>query len=138
MKKNENQDAFEEIGEMLRSSRGPEASPSPGLEGRILRGIEATREREKTGWRWSWFLLPAVGTAAVLFLLSGPPGKKPPVRPVAESKVHVPAMVRKPVESVADLYEGNPLKVETLALQRDANRAEGFLWECLPTFGGLD
>jgi len=30
------------------------------------------------------------------------------------------------------------VKVETLALGRDADRAEGFLWECLPSFRGMD
>ncbi|MDB6079043.1 MAG: hypothetical protein JWO82_2790 [Akkermansiaceae bacterium] len=130
---------YEEIGGLLRSARGAEATPPPGLEARILRRLKEDGRTRGTGW-WSgwWLLLPATGAAAVLVLLSGPPAAKTGQKTVAETKVEVPVVVRAPVESMAGLLEANPLKVETLALGRDADRAEGFLWECLPSFRGMD
>lgn len=135
--KTENDDSFEEIGTLLRSSHAPAVGPSPGLEGKILRELEA-RRRHTSAWRWSWLIVPATAIAAVVVLLSNPQpaaAKRTAQPQLGVVKVSLPVIPVGPAEAAHGIFQNNPLRDETLALQRDANRAEDFLFECLPTVG---
>ena len=124
------EDPHPQIAALLRSKQ-PEPMPSPGLETRILRELDR-RQHRKPARTWPWLVLPPT-FAAVVFgvLVSLPkPGGK-----VQQVTTQAPAKIEEEASPAKLLEEENPLKQETAALRRDAQRAGRFLIDCLP-FGG--
>lgn len=126
-------ESFDEIGKLLRSEK-PDPRPSPGLEARILRALNPP-SRSAGATLWPWFILPpALATGLFLLWPDATPSVPPVVRQLAPSAEETPvAPEKQPVVSLA-INDMNPLRNETRALQRDAERAGRFLIDCLPSF----
>ena len=118
------EDSHDEIGKLLRSTK-PRVTPPPGLEARILHSLEPRKPKPVIRF-WPWLLLPPA-TAAVVLMLRPTSGetKAPGARTLP-----TPPLLVKP--GPASIRWKNPLETESLALQRDLQRAERFLVSCLP------
>lgn len=124
---------FHDIGDLLRARKPEPPAVPPGLEARILRAVEQrARPRPERHPRWLWFVLPPAFAAAALWFMSFP---REPAKP-AVSRVAAPEILPDPLGSFVD--SANPLFAETSALTRDAERAGGFLINCLPSLGSRD
>lgn len=124
---------FHEIGDLLRARKPEPPAVPPGLETRILRAVEQrARPRPERRPRRLWFVLPPAFAAAALWFLPFP---QEPAKP-AVSREAAPVTLPDPVGSLVD--SANPLFAETSALTRDAERAGGFLINCLPSLGSRD
>ena len=120
---------FHEVGELLRSQK-PDLQPSPGLEMRILRALPS-RENSTSRRVWPWFLLPPAVAMGVILL-----APKPSTPPMVTQHPEPVKELRLEPDIAESALSNNPLKHETLALQRDAKRAGRFLIECLPSLEG--
>lgn len=121
---------FHEIGKLLRSQH-PDPRPSPGLELRILRAVNQPPRPAKASL-WPWFLIPPALAMAVV--LMWPQSTTPVVAPVVVRQADPPPVeIAEPAIALA-VNEINPLRKESRALRRDAERAGRFLIDCLPSF----
>lgn len=126
-----NEEPFhDEIGTLLRSQSPDPATPA-GLEARILRRLDSPPPKPAV-WRWSWLLAPVAAGAVAVVMVMHRPQPAPVAVPLAQTQK--PVAVEPVADPIEDLYEKNPLRQESLALQRDADRAGDFLKECLPSF----
>ena len=105
----------------------PDSAPRPGLETRLLVGIQGAPTASAFPWRL------VLGASCAILLLAAVlvPLLKPAAQPAITGVPPVPPAAERPVLEIEELP--NPLEKEAVALRSTATRAGRFLINCLPS-----